>query len=179
MKMSASLFWGLILILIGISIIIKIVFNIDFSIFRVVFALVLIYFGIRLFIGRDFKVYQNDKDEQLIIFSRRVVTHVEKDKEYNVIFGDGKFDLRNFSVPDGEVLHLRLNTIFGGSEIILNPEIPVEINSQTAFGGTRMPNYNESSFGDSSYKNDTAKKTSAKIIFETNTVFGALHVHER
>jgi predicted membrane protein len=178
MKMSASLFWGLILILIGISIIIKIVFNIDFSIFRVIFALVLIYFGIRLFIGRDFRIYHNDKDEQLIMFSRRVVNNVDNNKEYNVIFGDGKFDLRNFSVPENQVFRVKLNTIFGNSEVLLNPEVPVEINSQTVFGSTRMPNTNESSFGDASYKNDSAKKTSAKIIIETNAVFGALQVRE-
>ncbi len=176
--MSASLFWGLILILIGISIIIKIVFNIDFSIFRVIIALVFIYFGIRLFIGRDFSFYHDNSDEQLILFSKRHVSHIDDGKEYNVIFGEGRFDLSKFSVPDSEVVHFKLNTIFAGSEIILNPEIPVEINSNTVFGGTRMPNTNASAFGIASYKNDTAKKSKAKIIIETNTIFGGLEVRE-
>ncbi len=176
--MSASLFWGLILILIGISIIIKIVFNIDFSIFRVIIALVFIYFGIRLFIGRDFSFYHNNNDEQLILFSKRTVDHLEDGKEYNVIFGDGRFDLRKISVSDSEVVRFELNTVFGNSEILLNPEIPVEINSNTVFGGTRMPNTNASAFGEASFKNDTAKKSKAKIIIETNTVFGGLEVRE-
>ena len=176
--MSASLFWGLILILIGISIIIKIVFNIDFSIFRVIIALIFIYFGIRLFIGRDFSFYHNNNDEQLILFSKRNVDHVDEGKEYHVIFGEGRFDLRKFTVPDSEIVHFELNTIFGNSELLLNPDIPVEINSNTVFGGTRMPNTNASSFGEASYKNDTAKKSKAKIIIDTNTIFGGLEVRE-
>ena len=176
--MGASLFWGIILIIIGISIIVKIVFNIDFSIFRVIVALVLIYFGIRMFIGRDFSFYRDDKDEQLIMFSHRIVEHMHEGKEYNVIFSEGIFDLRNFTVPDSEVVRFKVNTVFAGSEIILNPEIPVEINSNTVFGGTRMPNTNASAFGMASYKNNAASKGKLRIIIETNTVFGSLQVKD-
>ncbi len=178
MKMGASLFWGIILILIGISIIVKIVFNIDFSIFRVIVALVFIYFGIRLFIGRDFSFYHDDSDEQLIMFAKKNVSHIDEGKEYNVIFGEGRFDLRNVSIPDSGTVHFKLNTIFAGTEILLNREIPVEISSSTVFGGTRMPNTNASAFGTASYKNDTAKKGQSKIIIETNTIFGGLQVTE-
>ncbi len=176
--MSASLFWGLILILIGISIIIKIVFNIEFSIFRVVIALIFIYFGIRIFIGHDFSFYHDNNDEHLIMFSKKIVDHIDNEKEYNVIFGDGVFDLRKFSVPDSEVVHIKLNTIFAGTEIIMTPEIPVEISTHTVFGGTKMPNSNASAFGEATYKNATAKNTKARIFIETNTIFGGLQVRE-
>jgi predicted membrane protein len=54
--MSVSLFWGLVLILIGLSLIIKIVFNIDFPIFKILFAFLFIYIGIKVLVGRNFSL---------------------------------------------------------------------------------------------------------------------------
>jgi predicted membrane protein len=176
MKMSVGLFWGIVLILVGLSLIVKIVFNIDFSIMRILFAFLFIYLGIRIFIGKDFSLFNNHQEGNNVIFSERSFKDVDDGKEYNVIFGGGKYDLSEMTIPDSQVVRIKLNTIFGGSQVIVNPAIPIRIDSNTAFGGTKMPNGNTSAFGSLDYENDSAKVSKPRLIIETNTVFGGLQV---
>lgn len=174
--MSTSLFWGVVLIIIGLSIIVKIVFHIDFSIFRLLIAFLLIYLGIKLFMGKDFILISNKYPEQSVIFSERTIKNVEDGKEYNVIFGGAKFDLRQMNFPDSGKINIKLNTVFGGSEIYMNNNVPVEINAHTVFGGTKLPDNQTSAFGEAYFKSDSAKQHKATLIIETNTVFGGTQV---
>jgi hypothetical protein len=177
MKMSSSLFWGIILILIGLSLVLKVVFNVDFPFFKFLFALFLIYIGIRIFIGKDFRIFSDANDENTIIFSQRTITSLENDKEYNVIFGNGIFDLRNYT-PSDEEIRIKLNTVFGGSEILVNDSIPLEINAHTVFAGTKMPDGNTSAFGEANYRNNP-NSTIPAIKIESNTVFGGFLVKKQ
>lgn len=175
--MSTSLFWGVVLILIGLSIIVKIVFNIDFSIFRVLFAFLLIYLGIKLFIGKDFILFSGKNTEQSIIFGERTIDKIEDGKEYNIIFGGGKLDLRSMVFPESAKIHVKINTVFGGTQIFINKNIAVEINAHTVFGGTKLPDNQTSAFGDASYKRDSSQRK-VLLILETNTVFGGTQIRE-
>ena len=174
--MSASLFWGIMLILIGLSFIIKLVFNIDFSIFRVIVAFFLIYLGVKLFIGKDFSLFPDKEKDTQVIFSEKTIKTVENGKEYNVMFGGAKFDLREMQIPDSLTYRIKINTIFGGSQVLINPEMPFRINSNTVFAGTKMPDGNTSAFGSLNYENDSAKHARPHLIIETNTVFGGMHL---
>jgi predicted membrane protein len=178
MKMSTGIFWALIFILIGLSLIIKIVFNIDFSIFRVLFAFFFIYLGIRMFIGKDFSMFHHNNEEGNVIFGQRTITDVGNEREYNVIFGGGKFDLSHLNIPDSGEVHIKLNTIFGGTQLFINPELPVQIESQTVFGGTKMPDGSTAAFGSLRYENDSAKSAKPKFFIETNTVFGGIQIKQ-
>jgi predicted membrane protein len=132
--------------------------------------------GIKLFIGKDFSLFpESDKDNQ-VAFSEKTIKSVENGKEYNVIFGGAKFDLQEMTFPDGAVMHIKINTIFGGSQIIVNPSVPIHVNSNTVFAGTKMPDGNTSAFGSLNYESDTAKKGKARLVIESNTVFGGLHI---
>jgi predicted membrane protein len=175
MKMSTGIFWAIVFILIGLSLIVKIVFNIDFSIFRVLIAFFFIYLGIRLFIGKDFFMFHN-KEEGSVIFSQQTISGVEDRKEYNVIFGGGKIDLSNMSIPDSQDVHIKLNTIFGGTQVLLNPEIPTRIESQTVFGGTKMPDGSTAAFGSMQYISDSAKISKPRFFIDANTVFGGIQI---
>lgn len=176
MKMSASIFWAILLLVIGASLILKTVFNLDFSILRVIVAFVLIYLGIRLFIGKDFSLFSDTDKETQVIFSEKTIRTLENGKKYDIIFGGAKFDLSELTIPDSAVVRVEINTIFGGSELTIDPKIPVRINSNSVFAGTKMPNGNTSAFGSLAYENDTAKRTTPRLIIETNTVFGGTHV---
>lgn len=170
------MFWGIILILVGVSLILKIVFNIEFSIFRVIFAFLLIYFGIKIFIGKDFSLFPDSNKDDQVVFSEKTIKTVENGKEYNVIFGGAKFDLHDMTFPDSSVIHIKVNTIFGGSQITMNPGVAIQVNSNTVFAGTKMPDGNTSAFGSLNFESDTAKKGKVKLVIETNTVFGGLHI---
>ncbi len=79
----SSLFWGLIVILIGISIIVKAVFKIDIPVFRMVFAFLLIYWGVKIMFGDVF----SRKSEGTVVFNEAKFNASSKNNEYNVIFG--------------------------------------------------------------------------------------------
>lgn len=179
MKMSVSLFWGLLLILIGLSLIIKIVFNIDFPIIKILFAFLFIYLGIKILIGRDFSIFHHDDNGQTILFSEKNFSSLEDGKEYSVIFGGGKLDFRTIALPDSETVHCKINTIFGGTEIVLDQNTSVQIKANTAFAGSKMPDGNSSVFGTINYTTDSSSMKKPKVILETNTVFGGLHVKRR
>jgi len=175
MKMSSSIFWGIILILIGLSLILKVAFNVDFPFFKFLLALFLIYLGIRIFIGKDFRLFSDAYDEHTVIFSQRTITSVENGKEYNVIFGNGIFDLRNFQYSGDDEITVKLNTIFGSSEVLINDSIPLEIRAHTVFAGSKMPDGNTSAFGEAKYSH-AGYSNSPLLRIESNTVFGGFLV---
>jgi hypothetical protein len=143
MKMSSSIFWGIILILIGLS-----------------------------------RLFSDANDEHTVIFSQRTITSVEDGKEYNVIFGNGIFDLRNFqSSGDGEVT-VKMNTVFGSSEVLINDSIPIKINAHTVFAGCKMPDGNTTAFGEAKY-NNTGYSNVPLLKIESNTVFGGFLVRKK
>jgi hypothetical protein len=178
MKMSSSIFWGIILILIGLSLILKVVFHVDFPFFKFLFAFFLIYLGIRIFIGKDFRVFSDAGDEQTVVFSQRTITQVESGKEYNVIFGNGIFDLRNFEYSRDEEVNIKMNTIFGNTEVLINDSIPLEIKAHTVFAGCKMPDGNTTAFGESEY-NSMGYHQPPNLRIEANTVFGGFQVKKR
>ena len=174
MKMSVGVIGGIILILLGLSLIIKIVFNVDFPVFKILIALLFIYFGLRIIMGGSFHMFHDVGDEQSVIFGERKITKVENGREYNVIFGAANFDLRDFHLPDSQTVHIKVNTIFGGTQFQLNDSTPLRLDANTAFGGTKAPNGNTSAFGDLKFETDSAKMSKSVLEIETNTVFGGL-----
>jgi hypothetical protein len=175
MKMSSSIFWGIILILVGLSLILKVIFHVDFPFLKFFFAFFLIYLGIRVFIGKDFRLFSDAGDEQTIVFSQRTITRVENGKEYNVIFGNGIFDLRNLPDSTDEKTEIKLNTVFGSTELLISDSISLEIKAHTVFAGSKMPDGNTTAFGESKYNNRGISQP-LDLKIESNTVFGGFIV---
>jgi predicted membrane protein len=177
MKMSATLIIGIVLILLGLSALIKVIFNIDFPIFKIAFAALFIFIGIRMLTGNSISLFHGQSDEYSVIFGEKTVNSVKDGKEYNVIFGAAVYDFTHLELEPGTNTNIKLNTIFGGSKLILTRDMPVRINANSVFGGTSMPNGDNSVFGSAEYKNDTIPADSiAHLIIETNTIFGGLKV---
>lgn len=65
--LSSGLFWGLILVLLGLSVILKSVFHINIPLIKILLAILLIYWGITLLIGKtshssdDMIMFKNTK----------------------------------------------------------------------------------------------------------------------
>jgi predicted membrane protein len=177
MKMSASLIMGIFLILLGLSLVLKMVFHIDFPIFKIAFAGLFIYIGIKVIMGHSFQVFGDNQDEEVVFFGEKKTERVDDGKQYSVIFGGGTYDLSNYTIPAGKDVHIKMNTIFGGSKLILNKNMPVKINSNSVFGGTIMPNGNSSAFGSLEYTSDSIiSDTTTHLIIESNTVFGGMKI---
>jgi len=174
MKMAPGVFWGIVLVIIGLSIIFRIIF--DINLFRVLIALLLILLGFKILVGNkgifDFSSAKND-----IIFSEKSYSGSPNDRtEYNVMFGKSVFDFRNIDFKDEKPIRLKINTIFGAAEIKINENSPVKIKVDAAFAGAKMPNGNTVAFGSSQYVSNTYGASSKYLFIDANVVFGGLEV---
>ncbi|MHB9156255.1 MAG: YitT family protein [Endomicrobiales bacterium] len=165
-------FWGSLLIALGALIILKVLFNIDIPVFRILFALLLIYLGVKVLVGGPF-----------CCRARGVVPPAgpatgapgAAQNEYHVLFGKGVIDLTGVSVEQGTV-RKNLDTVFGSSVVRIDPAMPVEITVNAVFAGARMPDGNLISFGKYTYRSPGFKEGANALMVDASVVFGGLDI---
>jgi hypothetical protein len=169
---NSSAFWGIIIILIGVSMVMRYVFNIHFPIFRIVIACLLIFWGLRMLMGSfgGGRYYY----ESSTIFSNSRHIYNKSNNSYNVVFGRGELDLRNVKVDKNQ--KIEVNSVFGSYTIRIDDSIPVKIISNVAFGSIKTPDDNDNSFGKYTYRSNNLTEDSPYILIDANVVFGDLRV---
>lgn len=177
MKMSAGVFWGGVLIFIGIALIIRFVFNVDFPIFKVLIAGFFIYLGIRILFG-SFGMVNVHAGPDDVLFSEREFIHPQNNKEYNVIFGKGVYDFTDIDLSEGNV-YVKIGTVFGASEILIDRDMPVKINADAVFSGAELPDGSTAVFGSTSYESRTFNPDSNHLRIKLDVVFGGSEVRFR
>ena len=172
--MGAGLFWGLILIVIGLSIIFRIFF--DINVFRIVIAIVFILIGIKILIGKP--VLHASGNENDVFFGEKMISSMPEDgMTYNTVFGKTTYDFRDIKL-EGEDARITISTVFGSTDIILPPSVPVKIKAEAAFAEARMPNHNTVAFGSIIYVSDNVSDTASVLEIEAHVVFGALVIKQ-
>ena len=174
MKMGSGLFWGLLLIILGLSFIFRIIFNIDFPLFKIFIAFVFIFLGFRLLFG-SFGILNFTAGENDVVFGERNYSQFENHKEYNIVFGKGTYDFRNLDLEDGKKT-IKVSTVFGGSIIKLPRDMPVRIKVDAAFAGANLPNGNSVVFGSSYYESPNLDKENPYLDLRIDVVFGGIDV---
>jgi predicted membrane protein len=173
MKMAPGLFWGVLLVLIGLAAIFRVIFNVN--LFGVLFACFLIFVGVSMLIGKPW-MFRGKQDENTM-FEERTVTEQPRDhSEYNVIFGRSVYDFTHIRFPDNEPIRIKINTVFGNSVIKISRDTPVKIKSDAVFAGATMPDGNTVAFGTIQYATDTFGVALNHLIIDAPVVFGALQV---
>ncbi len=174
MKMAPGLFWGVLLVLIGLAAIFRVLF--DVNLFGVLFAFFLIFVGVSMLVGKPW-MFRIHKEENVNMFEERSITDQPKDNaEYNVIFGRSVYDFRNITFPDNEPIRIKVNTVFGNSVIRISKNTPVKIKSDAVFAGATMPDGNTVAFGSIQFSTDTFGVALNQLIIDAPVVFGALQV---
>ncbi len=168
-----GLFWGVVLILLGVSLILKWVLGIDIPVFRIVMALVLIYLGVRMLIGTA----PSRVDGNRALFAEAEFSGGEADRDYTVVFGRGNLDLRAAQVTDKDVA-VDFSTVFGSGVIHLRKDVPARVKVTSAFGGARLPDGNQVAFGETTWRNAAYKEGAPALVVEAHVVFGGLEVVE-
>ncbi|MBN2212927.1 MAG: hypothetical protein JW723_01670 [Bacteroidales bacterium] len=177
MKINPGIFWGLILVIIGVSIILRIVFNIN--LFRVLIAVLLIITGVMLLFGSK-GIFRFRSAGNQNIFGDRIVHESPRDNtEYNVIFGKTVYDFRDFQFIEDKTVRARIHTIFGSSYIRINDNIPVKIKIDAAFSGATTPDGNTIVFGTSYYNTPSFRESEKHLYIEAEVVFGHLQLDAR
>ena len=170
----SSIFWGFLLILIGVLLILNNFFGYNIPIWNIVWPTVLILVGIRIMIGHD---------SQRKKFGRAVFNEVEIDikegkEDFNSIFGKGTYDLTKINFSGKKTVAVELNTIFGSSILKIDPKVPLKIKASSAFGNAKFSDGNSSAFGESIYVTKSYDKNKPHILVEAKVVFGELSIEE-
>lgn len=174
--MNFAILVGILFVLIGISIILRTLLNIDIPIVKIFFAIILIYFGVRMLTG-PFTFTNIKSGENAVIFGESTFRSVPKDKEYKILFGHGKIDLRDIDSTETPE-KLTIHVLFGRADLYLDKDIPVKIKADAAFAKAEMPDGRTASFGDIHYEN---KETPSEkgIYIESHIVFGEFQVFHK
>lgn len=177
MKMGAGIFWGAFLLLLGIALIIKVVFQVEFPVFKVVVGIFLVLIGLKVLFGRTvFPSRHFDPEET--IFSERTYENPESGKEYTVLFAKGVYDFTNVDLSKGS-FHTKISTVFGGTQIIVPRDVPVRISADAVFAGAELPDGTSAVFGSRVYESDTWSPDSNSINIKVDVVFGGIQVIHR
>lgn len=173
MKMNTGVIIGIVVILLGLSILFK-----GFPFFRIVFGCILVFWGISvIFGGFGKRIHWWNRDANSTVFGETHSAYSDTDKEHNVVFGKGTFDFTSARPTTGTKL-IELHTVFGSSEIIMNKNVPYRVTANSAFGEAEMPNGNSAVFGTTTYRNDAFKKDSSFIDLRIDVVFGSVKIKE-
>lgn len=173
--MGHGLFWGLFLILVGLALILKFVFDLDIPVLRIALALFLILFGIQLLIRNrwDFRFSPHEHD---IIF-RETTIHGKNlsASEYNVIFGKALFDLTDIdsaSLPKT----IRINTIFGSTVVKVKADLPLKISGDAVFAGAKLAGDSKTVFGELSYTSRAYQSGADYLHLKSDVIFSAFEM---
>ena len=169
--MGSGLFFGLFLILLGFALIIKYVFDLDIPVVRILIALLFVFIGIRMLLGKSvFQRIHVDKNDVIFSESRYDGKDMNKN-EYNVIFGKSVFDLRDLdSIQPHRTIEF--NTIFGATLVKINQELPVRIIAEGVFGSARLPGRTTAVFGKTEYTTKTFDPEKEYLLIKADVVFG-------
>lgn len=168
----SGIFWGVIIVIIGIVVIINVIFGTKIPIIPLIIGLLLIYFGVKIITGTSWR-----RSPKSVIFEEKKIETTSPSGKYDVIFGRSVIDLTKTEIKEG-VSTVEINTVFGSSVIKIDPSMPIKIQASSAFGSGRLPDGNMVAFGEYTYKSDSLKKSDAKnyLLIELHVVFGSAEV---
>ena len=175
--MATGIFWGAFLLLLGAVLIIKVVFNLDFPVGKVIIGIFLVVLGVKLLFGR-FGHHSFRGPSESTVFNERIYHNPDPDKEYSVVFAKGVYDFTGVDLSGGSY-RTEISTIFGGSQIIIPREAPVRITADAVFSGAELPDGNTAVFGTTVYESESFSPDSAYIDIKLNVVFGGVQVIRR
>jgi predicted membrane protein len=168
-------FWGVILIIIGILLIIKYMFNIHFPIGRIVIAILFIYFGLRILIGHHGACcHMRSNTENSAAFTEQEFHYSPNLRDYKCAFGSCSLDLSDISVTENKTIEI--SAVFGEFRLKISKDANYTIQSNTAFGSTVSPDNSSYGFGQRTYYSPNYKEDLPHLTIKTNVAFGSIKI---
>jgi hypothetical protein len=164
-----GIFWGILLIAIGIWFILRRFMPVHIPIVRFIVAILLIYVGIRVLV-------RGPLASTAPFFAESHQRYAAGwDRDYNIIFGRGEVDLTDVAL-DGSSLRTQVNVVFASGVLRINPSLPVRIEMSAAFGTVEAPDGRMVSFGNSIYTSGSYRDGAPALVVHATAVFGRLVV---
>jgi predicted membrane protein len=167
-------FWGFILILAGLIVVINGVFHTQIPAFRVIFAVVLVSLGIMILSG-GLGMHGVTDSNSIVLHEETMTAPTGENKEYNIILGRGLIRLTNISLEKGNV-NIKINTVLGRGDVEIPGNMPVKISANAVFGDIRFPDSTFISFGHNEYDSGGLKGGENCLYLEVNTVMGETRI---
>jgi hypothetical protein len=166
-----DLFWGMLLILLGISILVKVLLGCNIPIVRIFLALLLIYGGTSLIIGT-----LPQYSEETILFQKADLKPQKLESTYTIALSSARLDFSSIRLKEPQ--KVKVTTILGNTKIKLNKSIPTELYINTAFANAKLPDDNKVSISGSYAFKMPADSTQKPLLkLEANVVLGNLEIN--
>jgi predicted membrane protein len=170
--MFTKMFWGVLIMLLGLYVVLNSVFKIHFPLFKLLLACALIFVGFRMlfsiFSGNS--TSSNAASHAIFSDSQQKVAELINNTEYETVFGKQKIDLREATFPTNKS-QINFSCVFGSQIVKLPKNANVRVKASAVFGSVNLPNGGKVSFGDYTYTN--AENTLAPTIeISADCVFG-------
>jgi len=172
--LSSAAFWGIVIVLFGLSIILREVFHIHFPIFKIVIGGLLIYWGAKMIAGG---LSRSSPSGNEAVFGNSDMADDGIRKEYNIVFGNANIDL--FKMEFKESRKIEVNVVFGRGILVLNDSIPVMVEMNSVFGSSEAPDRSSTALGKTTYTTSAYKAGEPHVFIETNVVFGKLEIQTK
>lgn len=172
--LTSGLFWGSLVVLWGVSIILNATFNIHIPFVRIAFGLIVVYFGIRILTGGRPR-NEGVRTDQSVVFSDGMFDGAELKDSYSVVFGSAEFDLTRTALGRSGG-RTSIHTVFGSSTVRVGAKQAVRIRVSSAFGEAKMPDGNTTSFGQMAWESPAARSSDRVLDLTAEVVFGRLEV---
>ncbi len=174
--MGFIVLFGIFMVVLGLGLVIRVVFNLDFPVGRFILALFLILIGVRMLIGHRLDFFWPGESDKDIIFSERNISENPLDEnEYNVVFGSANIDLSKVDL-EGERKTLNVNAVFSGVKIRVSRDIPLMVKAEAAFGSVNIPNEGVGGFGTSVFKSKNYDSDKPYLYIKASSVFGGIEI---
>jgi hypothetical protein len=165
-------YWGALIILVGLLLILRNVFKIEVPVFGIIVPIIIITLGISLLIG-----FRERHTDNSTVFGQGQVVADSSESSYSVVFGKGEYDLRSLR-PTDKNIPIEVNAVFSDVKVRIKQNTPIRIKLESAFAGGKVPSGKVAAFGDRSFVTNAFNENSPFIDLKATVVFGNLDIIE-
>jgi len=167
----SSFFWGAVIILFGLSIILNAIFNIRIPVFSIIIALIFIYLGLKILFG----AFGVKTSKNTVVFSEGSLKVSQRNEDYNIIMGRGTIDLTDVTLEE-DPLSIEINVVFGKADLRIDSSIPMIMKVSSVFAGAHLPGGNVAAIGNNRYATPAYQKEKPYLFIKADVIFGELNV---
>ena len=164
-------FWGIYFILIGSAAIIKTYTSLHVPIIQIAIALLFIWTGLVVILGRGFHL---DMEPGTILLESEGHTIAARSGEYNSVLASGTFEIQEPN--EGEGLMLEINAVLGMATVHVPSDVPFKVKASSAFGSVVTPDGTSTFFGERTYTSKDYSEASRFIRIKASAVFGTVQI---
>lgn len=201
MTESRSFWWGIILIVVGVLLLVGSWSGEDIGeLIRTWWPVLLIVWGVSIVLRRGSSggasgptdhpsaslsppgvadAFESEMIRQTSVFgdvSARVTFPSFRGGTVSTVFGDLRVDLSNAGLADGEH-RLKLSGVFGDAAVIVPPGTSIQVSAGTLFGDARVVDRTQGGVGASiRYESEGYRQSKKKLHIEVSQVFGDVSV---